>query len=181
MRLLPGASYFGAEQLVIESILGSCVAVCLFCAQLKVGAINHALLPALPDGRQDLRTGHYVESSLRSLVDCFQRSGARPSALVAKIVGGAHCVAAGDKIWPPMLSVGERNVEVARFVLADYGIDVVGERTGGTRGRKILYRPTTNELYVKTLIKPVQHIDLEVNNGPGVPVRQVYDSGTWKL
>jgi chemotaxis protein CheD len=129
--LAPGRLYASAEAAQVTTILGSCVAVCLWAPEERVGGINHFLLPeGMP------RSARFGADAVPLLIDHLVALGARPSGLRAQIFGGASVLAAFQKDAVPL---GARNVEVARARLRAAGIPVVGEDVGGERGRKLVF------------------------------------------
>lgn len=150
IRLMPGGLYVGRKPVVVETILGSCVSVCLFAPNLGIGAVNHAVLPENPDVVQWDKVGHYMESSLLFLLSRLQAYGVPFPELLAKIVGGAQVLAMRQDL-PAILNIGLCNTKNALEILAQRGIPVVTQTTGGVQGRKIRFFPRTGELYVREL------------------------------
>lgn len=143
--LLPGQWAVPHEPSELTTILGPCVAVCLFDRVRGMGGMNHFLLAAGGSARERSR---YGDTSCEDLVQCFFASGSRPAHLEARIVGGANVgrlsVAEGE-------SLGERNAEMARTVLRRHGIEVGFEDTGGPNARRLRFRTGAGILEVKTI------------------------------
>lgn len=140
--LKPGELYIASEPAVIETVLGSCVAVTLHCPVLGIGAICHATLPQ--GGEGDFR---YVDTSLTHMAECLMLKGARPETLVAKVFGGADVLAASAA----QKSVGRLNVETAQLVLAATGITIVNQDVAGRLGRKLFFFSDSGRAFVKKL------------------------------
>ena len=143
--------YLHAGDLVVASkptaivtILGSCVAVCLFAPAARVGGLNHYLLPTGPDEASP-RFGH---AAVRLLVRRLLALGARRHELRAKLFGGAGILADERR---PGLRVGDQNVALAVALLAEEGIPTLDGDVGGPRGRKIIFHTDTGDVWVKTL------------------------------
>ena len=133
VHLYPGQMFVSAEGVLVSTILGSCVAVCLWDAQIALGGINHFLLPSDPlRTPDDLRYGN---NAVEALVAEMINRGASKQRMVAKIAGGA-CVLDG---FAAKRSIGEQNIAVAQTVLLRHEINVTSEHTGGKRGRKLLF------------------------------------------
>lgn len=144
--LFPGQIFTSAEPALVSTILGSCVAVCLWDPVVAVAGINHFLLPANPmRGGSDARYGNIA---MQRLVDAVVERGASPRRLLAKIVGGA-CVI--DGFSGSRRSIGEQNVMVAREFLQRNDIAVGGDQTGGRQGRKLLFDTGSGSTYVKEI------------------------------
>ena len=132
----PGQVVVSEEPGVLTTILGSCVAVCLTDAKLRVGGMNHYLLPG-GSVATDPAT-RYGKAAIRALVEEMLRRGATPPRMTAQIVGGAAVLAAfGNDVN----HLGARNVAIARELLSEYGITVVAEDVLGARGRKLVFSP----------------------------------------
>ncbi|PYQ18463.1 MAG: hypothetical protein DMF79_14935 [Acidobacteria bacterium] len=110
--LAPGRLYASAEAVQVTTILGSCVSVCLWDAQQRVGGINHFLLPeGVPPSPR------FGASATSLLIEEVLALGARRSRLRAKVFGGACVLEAFRKSHP----LGMRNVEVARCRRGPHG------------------------------------------------------------
>lgn len=143
--LFPGRIFASAEPVVVSTILGSCVAVCLWDPEVAVGGINHFLLPANPAQGVDLRYGN---TAMMRLLEAMLDRGALTRRLVAKIVGGASVLEAFSSA---RRSIGDQNVMVAREFLNRLDIHVAGDQTGGRRGRKLLFHTGNGSAYVKEI------------------------------
>ncbi len=143
--LHPGQFVVTKEPVVITTILGSCVAVCLWDAKAGVAGINHFLLPKDPQPRS--ADPRYGDSAMDALIFAMWKRGAAIDRLVAKVFGGA-CVLAGAGAGR---SIGAQNAELARRVLERHSIAVAIDRTGGQRGRKLLFDAGDGTAWVKEL------------------------------
>lgn len=141
--LKPGEIHFATIPTVVTTVLGSCVSVTMFDPAGGAAAICHALLPEGP--RADLF--RYVDSSIHHMLGMFSSHGVRQNQLEVKLFGGADMLGAGAS----RIGVGRRNVEIARQVLADEGLEVSAADVGGTRGRKLFFHTHTGEVFMKRL------------------------------
>src|SRR5690606_9772789 len=120
---------------VLATILGSCVAACLRDPVAGVGGMNHFLLPgsggAMGSGADATRYGVHL---MELLINGLLKKGARRDRLEAKIFGGAKTIASFS-------NVGEQNAAFAVQFLKDEGIPIVGSSTGGDHGRKLEFWP----------------------------------------
>lgn len=133
--------FIASKPTEIVTVLGSCVAVCLFDKDRQIGGMNHYLIPLWNGiGLKSLRFGNI--STLR-LIDEMLNSGARVKSMEAKVFGGA-VMNISDKH-----SVGPRNVQVAFDVLKDYNIPIISHDVGGDKGRKIHFNNTDGSVYLK--------------------------------
>ena len=132
----------GAE--AITTILGSCVAVCLFDPVARVGGMNHFLLPRCLGREPSPRFG---DIAMRELFERTLLRGARQERLVAKVFGGARVMQAPSGRKP----LGEENTELALEFLAAKRIPVEQRDVGGTSGRKLVFRVGDGAAWVKPL------------------------------
>ena len=139
--LHPGQIFTASHAVLVSTVLGSCVAVCLWDPVTRVGGMNHFLLPTGKGPR-------YCNEAMAQLLDEMVVRGASVSRIVAKVFGGA-CVIAG--FTGPRKAIGAMNTEAALQFLASYSIPLRGEQTGGRRGRKLLFHTGTGHAYVKEI------------------------------
>jgi len=144
--LLPGQWAVPHEPSEVTTILGPCVAVCLFDRSRAIGGMNHFLLAA--GGSSGRERSRYGDTSCEDLVQCLFASGSRPEDIEARIVGGANV---GRLSVPEGESLGERNADMARSVLRRHGIAVGFEDTGGASARRLRFRTGAGILEVKTI------------------------------
>ena len=129
--LEPGYIYVSAKPMVISTVLGSCIAVCLYDRKRKVSGMNHFQFPGT--GRKDRATARYGNVALPCLIRMILDGGSKKKHLEAQILGGAH----NPEISPK--DIGQENITIARKILARAGIRVVSEDIGGEKGRKIVF------------------------------------------
>lgn len=142
--LLPGEVHCATEPTVITTVLGSCVAVCLWDKFQRIGGMNHFVLPHGSDSETSLRYGNCAIDELKSLM---LAAGSRIDHLVAKVFGGATVLsfnAAGD-------TIGDKNTDLALNYLSDAGIPVIARATGGLRGYEARFYTATGEVVVRRL------------------------------
>ena len=144
--LYPGQIVTSEQPLMVSTILGSCVSICLWDPAEKVGGINHYLLPNNPlNGQSDLRYGN---TAIERLIEILLALGVKKQRIVAKVVGGASIL---TNFSDTRKSIGDQNVDTARTLLAKHGIDISGEQTGGTRGRKLLFHTGNGCVFSKEI------------------------------
>ena len=146
LYLHPGQLVASAEPSYVTTILGSCVAVCLWDVDQRVGGMNHFMLPLFAgNGSASPRFGNVAMERLLSKVLAL---GARQESLRAKLFGGA-CVL--EALRGTCGSLGANNVELARRFLKGAGIPVVAEDVAGDRGRKLGFRTDDGAAAVRLL------------------------------
>ena len=139
--LLVGQGGLYKTPTVVQTVLGSCVSVTMYCEKYKWGGIFHALLPRMGDffrSEDAQERFRYVDSSIRALLGEFARHGIYVDSLECKIFGGASPLHQDSDT-----SAGRRNVEVALETLAREGVRVSASSVGGNVGRKLFFRTDT--------------------------------------
>jgi chemotaxis protein CheD len=126
----------------LTTILGSCVATCLYDPTVRVGGMNHFLLPDGGKGKGDLR--RYGLHAMELLINALLKAGAQKHRLQAKLFGGAA-------MHDGLRDIGRSNAEFARRFLATEGIPCIAENLGGTQGRRLRYWPTTGRAQLRMM------------------------------
>lgn len=148
--LYPSTLFASKEPYVVKTILGSCVAICLWDPINQIGGINHYMLPSW--NGNDLASPKYGNIAIDKLLERMGQLGARRENLKAKIFGGGELIESGAN----GTLIGERNIRVARLILEEKKIPVVASSTGGRKGRKILFFTDSGEVRHKFLDKKAQ-------------------------
>lgn len=141
--LYPSELFAEPRPYLITTILGSCVAVCLFDHKLKIGGINHYMLP-LWNGR-GLASPRYGNIAIEKLISRMQTIGCNRSNLTAKIFGGGEVLKSASSTF----SIGNHNILIATEMLKELAIPITATSTGGKQGRKIIFNSLTNEIRQK--------------------------------
>lgn len=164
MTIFAGEYYISSANEVISTVLGSCIAVCLFDPVKRIGGMNHFMLP---EGNQSsfssqagLDRDKLTENSMRYgitamevLIGELQKRGARRDNLKAKIFGGGKVI---NKNFSGT-TVGDKNIGFARAFLKTEEIPILGENVGNTYGRKIFFLTENNSVFVKKVdIEPAE-------------------------
>lgn len=128
--------------LILTTVLGSCIACCLFDPVASVGGMNHFLLPMPPEhvrsgpGEEARRYGLYA---MEMLVNGMLKRGATRQTMRAHLYGGAN-------LHSGMRAIGTENAEFARRFLRDDGIALARADTGGTLARRLDLQPTSGRV-----------------------------------
>jgi len=140
--LQPGELFVDKQPALVQTILGSCVSVTLFCPRGRFGGICHALLPT---GKPEDAERH-VEGAVRLLLDRMLRLGASHQQLEAKLFGGSRVLGT-----PPSqrLTVGEQNLACAKEMLHKLNLRPVADDTGGLRGRMLFFNSGSGEVFIR--------------------------------
>jgi chemotaxis protein CheD len=121
---------------VLSTVLGSCVAACLRDAEAGVGGMNHFLLPGESGESHGGDAERYGVHLMELLVNGLLKKGARRQNLEGKLFGGA-------RMLEGLSDIGAKNAQFAKRFFANEGIRLVAEDLGGVRGRRIEFYPVS--------------------------------------
>ncbi len=144
--LKPGELVVTEEQVMVTTVLGSCVSVTMFNAQMGAAAICHGMLP-YGGNSQNFK---YVDSAIRYMIGYFKKLDIKRKEIEVKVFGGAdmfHTV--GSSTNSP--TVGSQNVSAAASCLKEYGMTPTASDVGGRNGRKLIFTTDTGIVYLKRL------------------------------
>ena len=143
VKVLPGEYFVSNEDLVIMTVLGSCISACLWDGRVRAGGMNHFMLP---DGDSADGFGRYGSYAMELLINEMLKKGARRESMQAKVFGGAQVMAGFTT-----LNVGERNTKFVLDYLAMERIPVVSQDVLDIHPRKVCFFPVTGKALVKRL------------------------------
>lgn len=134
----------GNNPQVLRTILGSCVGICIYDRNKKIGGLAHILLPESTDKNTPEK---FANTAIPLLVDMLIKQGCNRDFMSAKIAGGA----AMFKFTPGNVlgQIGDRNVEATKAALAAKKIPLLCEDVGGNLGRVIDFFLADGHLKVK--------------------------------
>ncbi|MDR2152506.1 MAG: chemotaxis protein CheD [Helicobacteraceae bacterium] len=138
-----GEIYIAEKPSEIATVLGSCVGVCLFDRRLKIGGLNHYLLP-LWNGN-GLKSPKFGNVSIPKMIEQMKALGCKIGDMEAKVFGGASVSATNLED----MMIGKKNIVIAKEILAQNKIPIVAEDTGGRRGRRIVMRSDDNRVWLR--------------------------------
>lgn len=155
-KLLPGEFYVTDKDEMIGTVLGSCVAACLYDPAMHCGGMNHFMLPGEgnADGDASARYGLFA---MESLLNELLKLGCRKDRLRAKLFGGGQIVR-------NMSDVGQKNIHFARHFLHAEGIVLESSDLGSVYPRKVHFFAHTGKALVKrlnSLHESVEHCETE--------------------
>jgi chemotaxis protein CheD len=153
ITVLPGERLASENDIIIATVLGSCVSIVLIDSSLGIGGLNHFMLPGDRDDFHSLGTsGKYGVHALPLLIEDMESLGARRNHLRAKIFGGGKVLQniPGNRAWTP-----DDNIAFAEAALAGHDIPIAAYDVGGDYGRKILFFVKEGKVMVKKLAREV--------------------------
>lgn len=132
---------------LLKTTLGSCVGIILHDETRNISGLAHIMLPHRL--RQDLSVGKYADTAIPALLSRLLKRGGCRKHIRAYIAGGANMFkASGDK---KIATIGEKNVEATRQILEELQIPTVFDKTGGDRGRTVLFDNQNGDIQIKAL------------------------------
>jgi chemotaxis protein CheD len=143
VKVLPGEYFVSSEDVMIMTVLGSCIAACIWDGKVRAGGMNHFMLP---DGDVGEGGGRYGSYAMELLINQLLKSGARRESMQAKVFGGAQVMAGFTS-----MNVGERNTKFVLDYLATERIPVVSQDVLDIHPRKVCFFPASGKALVKRL------------------------------
>ena len=127
--LHPGEFFFSSNNESIGTLLGSCIAICLWHPILHIGGMCHFVLPAQHGQSPKALNGRYAVDAMEMFRVSVAKHNTTLNQYQASIYGGANVVSALVKEDED--TIGERNAAVAMELLmankVSIGIVDVGE------------------------------------------------------
>ncbi len=146
------------EPLRVTTLLGSCVAVCLYDSKTCIGGMNHFMLPC--NHTADVQCATYGVHAMELLINEIMKLGGDRRRLTAKIFGGGDVL--GKRVTDnPGMTIGEQNIQFAVGFLEKDRIPVIAKDLGGMTGRQVQFLTHTGQAFVR----PVQKIDENFEQG----------------
>ena len=141
MKLLQGSG------LLVTYALGSCIGLCFHDPRLRLGALLHIMLPL------NMETGRthpmkYADSGIKETLKLMESKGASRARITAKIAGGAKMFEVSGSNG--LGNIGQRNIESVHAVLRRENIRLIGEHTGGTVARTMLFDVVSGQACIRS-------------------------------
>jgi chemotaxis protein CheD len=142
VQILPGELHVTAEDEIIVTMLGSCVAICARDRDAGIGGLNHYMLPGQPeDGSASPR---YGQPACQQLLEQMTKLGARRERIEVHVFGGGAVI-------DSTLQIGTMNVDFAKKFFGELAIPIRGEDVGDQYARRVRFRPRTGLVQCKGL------------------------------
>lgn len=146
VKILPNEYFITREDIILSTVLGSCVAACIRDPAARVGGMNHFMLPGSDASSPFEASMRYGAYAMEMLINELLKAGARRERLEAKVFGGAAVV---DQIR--LMNIGQRNAEFVLNYLHTEGIPVLAQDLCGSFARHIHYRPYDGTVRVRRM------------------------------
>jgi chemotaxis protein CheD len=142
-----GELYATTRPMVIHTLVGSCVSVCLFDPDRQIGGMNHILLPGRADMTKFDAPARYGIYAMELLINKIMKLGGNRHGLIAKIFGGAHLL--------PAISyengIGRKNVAFVLEFLRNESIRIISYDLEGHESRRIYFHTDTGDVFLKRI------------------------------
>ena len=148
VKLLPGEYFVTSNNLLLVTVLGSCVAACIRDKHSGIGGMNHFMLP---DGTSDANSpmnasARYGTYAMELLINQLLKMGARRQNLEAKVFGGGNVIGGLTQA-----NVGQRNADFVQQFLQMEGIPITAKDLVDIFPRKVYFFPKTSKVLVRKL------------------------------
>lgn len=148
VKVLPGEYFVTATNILMVTVLGSCVSACIRDREKGIGGMNHFMLADAGEAGALSASARYGTYAMEILINHLLKMGARKSQLEAKLFGGGSVMAtlSGAR-------VGERNAHFVKAFLKTEGIPTAAEDLLDSYPRKVYFFPATGRVLVKKLVR----------------------------
>ena len=150
--------------LMISTLLGSCVAACLFDPIARIGGMNHFLLPGETSTRKSQVDHSLGVHLMELLINGLLVQGADRSRIQAKLFGGARTIKG-------LADIGARNARFAEEFLVREEIKVLPGSLGGTSGRRVEFWPVTGRARQNFMASTDPELMNSLNKKPALTIK----------
>lgn len=149
VKVLPGEYFVTTSDILLVTVLGSCVTACIRDRDKGLGGMNHFMLPETNEGAGILSTSaRYGAYAMEVLLNHLLKLGARRSSLEAKVFGGGKVLASLTQA-----QVGEKNAQFVLDYLNTERIPIVAQDLLDIYPRKVYFFPASGRVMMKKLVR----------------------------
>ncbi len=131
----------------LKTVVGSCIALCLWDRKQKIGGMAHIMMPKNP-GKSSIDAGKYADTAVSLIINYMEKKKSNINDLIAKLIGGASMFQDLDK--KSSFNIGNNNYEAVKLQLKKYKIPIKFEEIGGTTGRNVTFDISDGKVNIKT-------------------------------
>jgi chemotaxis protein CheD len=159
-KILPGEYYVTTADELVTTVLGSCVAACIWDPEAGIGGMNHFMIPngGVATGGVGAEAARYGMFAMELLINAILKNGGERDRLLVKLAGGGNVLRSS-------ILVGSENVRFALDYVQAEGLEMVGSHLEGRHARRVLFHPLTGHCRVLELPvveeEPVQQRERE--------------------
>jgi chemotaxis protein CheD len=152
VTLIYAGDYYASDvDEIIGTLLGSCISLCLYDSEKRIGGMNHFMLPGKMTS-VDINSGDsakYGISAIHKLIEGMIEKGASRKNMCAKLFGGGAVLDIEDK----STAIPDNNIRLARLLMEVEDIPIVEEDTGGKYIRKVYLDVKTGKAFVRKTLR----------------------------
>jgi len=148
VKVLPGEYFVTTTDMVLVTVLGSCVSACIRDKVKGMGGMNHFMLADSTEKSQLSPSARYGTYAMEILINHLLKLGARRENLEAKVFGGGRVMASLSQS-----TVGERNSSFVLDFLQTEGIRVAAQDLLDVYPRKVYFFPNSGRVLIKKLVR----------------------------
>ncbi len=148
VKVLPGEYFVTTTDMVLVTVLGSCVSACIRDRMKGMGGMNHFMLAESTEKSATSPSARYGTYAMEILINHLLKLGARREHLEAKVFGGGRVMATLSHS-----TVGERNSSFVLDFLKTEGIPVAAQDLLDIYPRKVYFFPNTGRVLIKKLVR----------------------------
>ncbi|HAK45014.1 MAG TPA: chemoreceptor glutamine deamidase CheD [Spirochaeta sp.] len=160
VNLAPGEFFVSGDDIVINTVLGSCVSVALYDSERKIAGLNHFMLAEAKlrtESENIFNVERYGLNAMESLMTGLIKLGSSGKCLQAKIFGGSAVL---ETRGGGQMEIGADNISFAEKFLKAENIPVINRDTGGVRARRIYLYPQSFRILLRRVKPNVELRDL---------------------
>lgn len=149
--LQPGEYFWGDATHRLKTLLGSCVAICVWHPLRHIGGMSHCLLPSRSLAEHPMPavtelSGRYIDETFEIFFEQMRKAGTERHEYLLKVFGGGNMFDLNDK---NAATVGERNLQMMRQIVAREKIRIAAEHVGGKGHRNVIFELWSGDCWVK--------------------------------
>lgn len=149
-----GLDFTTPDKTLLQTFVGSCVAICLYDPSTKIAAMAHVMLPknntSDPNPKPEAK---FADVAIKIMLNKLQENNAKLNRLKAKMAGGANIFQNEGR--PNVFNIGTRNADAIKSLLEEKKIPIIAQDTGSTSGRWIVFDMNSLEMKIKDRTKGV--------------------------
>jgi chemotaxis protein CheD len=148
VKVLPGEYFVTTSDILLVTVLGSCVTACIRDRDKGLGGMNHFMLPDASEGGMLSSSARYGAYAMEVLLNHLLKLGARRTSLEAKVFGGGQVLASLTQT-----QVGEKNAQFVLDYLHTERIPIVAQDLLDIYPRKVYFFPANGRVMMKKLVR----------------------------
>lgn len=151
VKIQPGGFYYSTQKQLLTTVLGSCIAVCIYDEFSQTGGMNHFMLPRIHHAKSGSEFEHTTEGTARygtwameQLINTMMRHGVKKRNMQFKIFGGG-------KMFGQDIDIGQQNIDFIFEYMQSEQLNVVAHDVGSNHPRKVNFFTGTGNVQMKRL------------------------------